>query len=250
MTAPAPERDSFIGKWSARWPEWQVAEAFLPADRRAAWLAWFALRQELADAAWAGADPRPGEAKLAWWAEELQGWMQGRRRHPLGAGLQSLPAPWTRLAAALPALAAARDRATDLDEANATLAPFADAVAAVDAALANDPGAPGAPSIAFGLLGQRVLLGDDNAVPLQVRARMGAGASARDEAVAWMQELLRRWPPPQGARAERIHAALVRERLRLGVAGSGADGTRPLPHWRTLATAWRAARRGRSVPHP
>ncbi len=249
MTAPtaAAERDSFIGKWRARWPEWQVAEAFLPGATRAAWSAWFALRQELADAAWAGADPRPGEAKLAWWAEELQGWSQGRRRHPLGAGLQSLPAPWTRLAAALRALAAARDRATDLAEANAVLAPFADAVASVDAVLASDPDARDAGTVAFGLLGQRALLGDDNAVPLQVRARLGAGASGREQSVAWAQELLRQWPALQGARAERIHAALVRERLRLGVA-AGADGGRPLQYWRVLATAWRAARQGQSVP--
>lgn len=248
MTAPhaAAERDSFVGKWLARWPEWQVAEAFLPGPARPAWLAWFALRQELADAAWAGADPRPGEAKLAWWADELQGWEQGRRRHPLGAGLQSLPAPWPRLASALPTLAAARERATDLAEANAALAPFAAAVAMVDGVLAGDPQAPGAATIASGLLAQRVLLGDANAVPLQVRARMGADASAHAGSVAWMRELLLQWPTPQGVRAERIHSALLRERLRRGIAG--VDGGQPLPRWRTLATAWRAARRGRSVP--
>lgn len=254
MTAPtaAAERDSFIDKWHARWPEWQVAEVFLPGDTRAAWQAWFALRQELADAAWAGADPRPGEAKLAWWAEELDGWTQGRRRHPLATSLQALVAPWPRLASALPALAAARERATDLAEASAVLAPFADAVAAVDAALAGNAQAPaasgaqGAPAIAFGLMGQRALLGDGNAVPLQVRARIGPGRSADEETFAWMQELLQRWPPPQGVRAERIHAALVRERLRL--CGSGTARARRLSHWRTLATAWRAARQGQSVP--
>ena len=64
----------FIDKWLARWPEWRVAEAFLPARSRESLLAWASLRQELADAAWAGVDPRPGEAKLAWWAEELHGW--------------------------------------------------------------------------------------------------------------------------------------------------------------------------------
>jgi hypothetical protein len=251
--AAAAERDSFIGKWYARWPEWQVAEAFLPGDTRAAWQAWFALRQELADAAWAGADPRPGEAKLAWWAEELGGWIQGRRRHPLATALQALPAPWPQLASAFPALAAARERATDLAEASAVLAPFADAVAAVDAALAGGAhaspasGAQGAPAIAFGLMGQRALLGDGNAVPLQVRARIGPGRSADEETVAWMRELLRQWPSPQGVRAERIHAALVRERLRLG--GSGMARARRLPHWRVLATAWRAARQGQSVPH-
>jgi hypothetical protein len=242
----AEGRDSFIGKWRARWPEWQVAEAFLPGTARAAWLAWFALRQELTDAAWAGADPLPGEAKLAWWSEELQGWTQGRRRHPLGAALQVLPAPWMQLAAALPALAAARERATDLAEAVAVLAPFSAAAAGVEAALAGDADASGTDANAFVLLGQRALGGDDGAVPLQLRARVGSAASAGELSAAWKQELLRQWPPPRGsARGGRIHAALVRERLRQGASGAAP---RPLPRWRALVVAWRAARVGQSVP--
>ena len=55
----------FTSKWRARWPEWRVAEVFVPAAERERAVAWFALRQELADAAWAGSGPRPGEAKLA-----------------------------------------------------------------------------------------------------------------------------------------------------------------------------------------
>lgn len=238
-----PGRDSFVGKWRARWPEWQVAEAFVAKADRGRALAWLALRQELLDAAWAGADPRPGEAKLAWWAEELQGWAQGRRRHPLGVDLQASPAPWARLAAALPALAAARPRATGLDEALATLAPFAEAVAAVEGALAGEGHPPAAAAMGICLLGQRALGADDDAVPLQVRARLGAPASAQEARAAWIEDLLRAWPPPQGTCAGRIHAALLRERLRRG----GADG--PLSRWRTLATAWRAARR-QSVPQP
>lgn len=221
------ERDGFVDKWRMRWPEWQVAEVFLPGAGRERWLAWFALRQELIDAAWAGADPRPGEAKLGWWVEELQGWTQGRRRHPLGAGLQALPAPWARLAAGLPALAAARGGA-DMDAARKTLAPFADAIAAVDEALTTYAHAPGADNtIAFGLLGQRALLSGDDALA---------------------QELLLRWPPAQGPRGERILAALLRERLRRQAAGAGAYPG--LPRWRALAIAWRAARQRQSVPSP
>jgi hypothetical protein len=53
--------------------------------------------------------------------------------------------------------------------------------------------------------------------------------------------LLQRWPPPHhGARAGRIHAALLRERLRRCAAGDPMS--QPLPQWRALATAWRAAR--------
>src|SRR5690606_14891514 len=80
----AASLEAFLDKWRARWPEWRIAEVFVPAPRRPATLAWLGLRQELADAAWGGADPRPGAAKLAWWSDELRGWASGRRRHPLG----------------------------------------------------------------------------------------------------------------------------------------------------------------------
>lgn len=221
------ERDGFVDKWRMRWPEWQVAEVFLPGPGRERWLAWFALRQELINAAWAGADPRPGEAKLGWWVEELQGWTQGRRRHPLGAGLQALPAPWARLAAGLPALAAARG-VVDMAAARTMLAAFVDAIVLVDEVLDGDAHAPGADTIAFGLLGQRVLLSGDAALA---------------------QELLLHWPPGQGARGERILAALLRERLRRQAAGAGA-APQGLPRWRVLAIAWRAARQRQSVPSP
>jgi hypothetical protein len=241
------EDDSFVDKWRTRWPEWQVAEVFLPAPARARLLAWFALRQELLDAAWAGADPRPGEAKLAWWAEELQGWAQGRRRHPLGIMLHPLPAPWARLAAALPALAAARERPVDLAEARETLLAFAAAVADIDIVLAGETGTPAdAGAIALHLLAQRAVHGDDNAVPLSVRARLGPDAGAATATRAWADELLQAWSPGQGTRAARIHAAVLRERLRR-LAGAG---TRPPSRWRSLVLAWRAARERHSVPQP
>jgi hypothetical protein len=231
---------SFLDKWRARWPEWRVAEAFVPQAERERALAWFALRRELTDAAWGGTDPRPGEAKLGWWVEELQGWAQGRRRHPLGLVLQRLPVPWTLLAACLPALLASRERAADIDEAIAVLEPFAEGVAGIAATLyASDTPAPAAGAV-IGLLAEHLLL-DETAVPLQVRARLGAAASAQDATRAWARELLQRWPPPHhGARAGRIHAALLRERLR-GCA-DGKPMAQPLSHWRALATAWRAAR--------
>ena len=49
------ERDdasqSFIDKWRARWPEWAVAQVFVPATQRPTALAWASLLQELTDAA-------------------------------------------------------------------------------------------------------------------------------------------------------------------------------------------------------
>ena len=55
----------FIAKWREHWPEWSVAETFVPEEQREVAAAWFALRHELTEAAWGGGDPRPGEATAA-----------------------------------------------------------------------------------------------------------------------------------------------------------------------------------------
>ena len=232
---------TFLDKWHARWPEWSVAAVFVPQAQRELAAAWFALRNELADAAWAGQDPRPGEAKLAWWSEELQGWEQGRRRHPLGIVLQRQPASWTSLASSLPALLGSRERAADTQEAVTILEPFAEAVAGISASLFTSATTPApARSVVIGLLGERLLAGADTAVPLQVLATL-AGQAPQAAARAWARDILERWPPPhEGAAAGRIHAAIVRERLRRYAAGH--EPARPLPNWRALFTAWRAAR--------
>ncbi|HEU4993118.1 MAG TPA: phytoene/squalene synthase family protein [Luteimonas sp.] len=224
---------AFLDKWRARWPEWRVAEVFVPAPRRAATLAWLALRQELADAAWEGADPRPGAAKLAWWSDELRGWAHGRRRHPLGLALQRVPAPWEALAGALPALAAARDALPaaggDVAALHAALAPFVAAAGAVSAAIAAGEDALPAGS------------GDGLAALAASLSAMRALAGAGDSAAAGT--LSRTWPPrPAGTRADRVFTALARERLR---ALDASAGNRALPAWHTLWIAWRA---GRSFP--
>ena len=227
---------SFIDKWLARWPEWGVAQVFVPASQRQSAVAWFALRHELTAAAWAGTDRLPGEAKLAWWAEELQGWAQGRRRHPLGIALQRLPAPWIRLAAGLPALLASREPAIDSDQAIAQLEPFAEAVTAISTALLGTTTDSGK-----GLLAEQLLLRGDAAVPLRSRARTGGALPELSAARAWAGEMLQCWAGAEGnARSERIHAALVRERLRRFAAGSPT--AEPASRWRSLWIAWRAAR--------
>ena len=234
--------DSALGKWRARWPEWPLAEPFVPAAQRERAVAWFALRDELTHAAWTGADPRPGEAKLAWWAEELHGWTRGVRRHPLGSLLQREPASWTALAASLPALLASRDRAGTTDEAFLVLEPFAEGVAGIAAALFGGGSPAPARSVVVGLLGERVLAGGDAAAPLASVAGAGEGAEPLAAARAWATALLERWPPPhEGAIPGRLHAALVRERLRRFAAGVAPE--RPVPAWRALTTAWKAARR-------
>ncbi|MFC3552177.1 squalene/phytoene synthase family protein [Lysobacter cavernae] len=239
----APEQDegldSFLDKWRARWPEWAVAQVFVPPVQRETAMAWAALQQELTDAAWGGSDPRPGEAKLGWWSEELQGWAKGGRRHPLGVALQRLPAPWTTLAASLPALRESRERPRDRAEALRRLQPFASAIAQVEAGLFADgrvEDGAALPAIAASLLHARLAQVGESAVPLSVLARAGEDATVR----AWAAELLADWPAATAAtRPRRLWAALARKRLVRG------DAALPLPPWAALLAAWRAARNGR-----
>ena len=248
MSAPdgqATEPDAaagFVAKWRARWPEWAIAEAFVPASRREVVQGWMALLQELGDAAWGGTDPRPGEAKLAWWAEELQGWSRGARRHPLGQGLSSRAASWAALAAALPTLMASRERPRDTTAAVAAVAPFAVAAAAVEAEVCGTPATTASSGdLASALLAERLLHHPEGAVPLQLLAGQGdAGAGAA--AQAWATALLEAWPAGAPvARPRRLHAML--QRARLAQRASGVDVPRPLSRWRTLWRSWEAARR-------
>jgi len=229
---------AFLDKWRERWPEWSVAEAFIPVRDRDLAVAWFALLQELTDAAWGGSDPRPGEAKLGWWAEELHGWPQRRRRHPLGLALQSAPAPWSRLGVALPALLAGREPAIDREQAIATLGPVAEAVAAVGSALFADRCHD---VVVEPLLALHLLLRGDAAAPLAVRARRGDGLSDHALGRAWAGELLAAWPRIGAMpRAERVFVGLLRGRLRRFFSGGGP--AQPLPRMSSLWISWRAAR--------
>jgi hypothetical protein len=209
--------DSHVAKWRTRWPEWALAQAFVPVAQRETVAAWFALVQELTDAAWGGADPTPGLAKLAWWQEELTGWSRGARRHPLGGALQRREAPWALLARSLPSLQASRARPGE----ELRLAPalvFPDAVASCEQALFADGGAdagPGAVAVVrLSLHGEHRLCHPETLVPGGATLPKASGAT----------------------RPRRIHAGLVASRLdRPG---------EPLPPWRALLVAWRAARGG------
>lgn len=236
MPVRDPAVDSALEKWRAHWPEWTFAEPFVPFMHRERAQAWFALRSELVQAAWGGADPRPGEAKLAWWAEELQGWARGMRRHPLGNVLQREAAPWGDLGASLASLAASRQRAANEDEAFARLVPHAQALSSISTRLFASPSdAAPVPSVVAGLLAEQLFLLDAGAVPQ-------AFASAPDAPRTWARELWNRWPiPHEGAVAGRLYATLLRKRL-LGFSKGAAPAT-PLPAWRALGASWRAARR-------
>ncbi len=61
--------DSFLDKWRTRWPEWQVAERFVPENQRTLVVAWFSLLQEFDDILNTAGDPMPSDAKLAWWGK-------------------------------------------------------------------------------------------------------------------------------------------------------------------------------------
>lgn len=217
------ELQAFCDKARAHWPEWGVAEVFLPVAQRAPAQAWLALRGELLEAAWGGEDPTPGAAKLAWWAEELSGWARGARRHPLGLALQKLPVDWTLLAAGIPALRASRSPEGDRAAALAGLAPFAEAIARVSAGLFPGSSPASVPAMADALLAEWVLHLPERGVP----------AAGTD-----LPSLLALAPLRAGARVERIQSALVRGRLRRLARGQAG----PLPPWAALLAAWRAAR--------
>ncbi len=226
--------DEFLGKWRGRWPEWRIAQVFVAESQRATAEAWFALLQEWTDAAWAGDDPTPGLAKLAWWQEELSGWAKGVRRHPLGRVLQKRPAPWAALAAALPALQALREPLRSWAPPQpllATLRPLAEAIADCERVLLSDA-APenmleaASQADAFALLAAHALWHRD--VP-------GEAAQAQ----AWAQQLITIAPYRAASRPRRIHDALTRARLRRVAAAGEVSALSPaVALWRS----WRAAR--------
>lgn len=117
--------DSFLDKWRTRWPEWAVAEPFIPQLQRPLAAAWFALLQEWEDIMNIAGDPLPADAKLAWWQQELRDWSQQRSRHPLGRVLEPVRAPWAQLADTLPAMQDARVPPQSLQQALDTLRAFA-----------------------------------------------------------------------------------------------------------------------------
>ncbi|HXH00894.1 MAG TPA: hypothetical protein VNI56_01710 [Xanthomonadaceae bacterium] len=211
MNKPAPAVDPALADatahWLVLWPEWEIAQLFLPASQRATAAAWGALLQALTDLGHGGADPTPLQAKRAWWQAELQGWSAGRYRHPLGAALQGTPAPWQAVADVLP---------EPQDEPSPALAA---AVAQIEVALFN-----GGHTDAV----MRTILGD---------LRM-ARALRSDAARSGEFEFATGLIATDAARLRRLWSALLRARLaRLRRGGAGPPG--PLS---VLFDSWCAAR--------
>jgi hypothetical protein len=228
--ADGADAGAFVAKWRGAWPEWSLVEGFLPAAHRPLVDAWQALQFEWQEATWGGADARPGEAKLAWWAEELAGWSSGRRRHPLGALLLRQQAPWRDIAAALPSLLPLRVRPATSAAAWASLQPVASAVASAEAALFT--GRADAHAVAACWLHARLARHPTHAAPLDLAPHGDTPAHSR-----WIDVLLSGWPEPRGVtRSRGIALALAHRRLKRG------DAAAPLPPWSALWTGWRAAR--------
>jgi len=227
--------DSFLDKWRTRWPEWSVAEPFVPEAQRSLAVAWFTLLQEIDDILNTGGDPMPADAKLAWWGEELRSWAGQRSRHPLGRLLEPLRAPWAELAQALPTLIDARAAALDPAQAMAGLQAYATAVAAVEAVVFDTPvrGDAAAP-VLVQTLAQRLHEAGVGAVP---RSLLDAGHG--DAAQLWAQQLLAGWPSRvAGPRPRRLYASLARSRLQARAQGRALKVT-PV---RTLLRTWWAGR--------
>ncbi|KAF1710408.1 phytoene/squalene synthase family protein [Pseudoxanthomonas kalamensis DSM 18571] len=233
----SPALDSFLEKWRTRWPEWSVAEIFVPQARRLPAVAWFALLQEFDDALNIAGDPLPADAKLGWWGEELHGWAQRRSRHPLGRVLEPLPAAWTQLADALPGLQAARTTAETGDAAFASLSAYAEAVAMVETEVLGASIAPSA--ILAQVLATRLAETGNAAIPSSIARQAGEGEHA--DLRAWGMQLQQHWGDArQGARERRILAGYAQRRLdRLLQSGRPAA----LPSRAALLfSGWRAAR--------
>lgn len=185
--------DSFLDKWRSRWPEWSVAEPFIPEPQRRLAAAWFALLQEWEDIMNIAGDPLPADAKLAWWQQELNDWSNQRSRHPLGRVLEPVRAPWAQLAQTLPAMQAARAQPDDLAQAMGRLQAFAEAVVAVEAVVFARTRSSDATAVVVQWLDARQRVAGDSAAPGAWVRRPGArSCCARGHA-------RRRWPDRIGS---------------------------------------------------
>lgn len=227
--------DSFLDKWRTRWPEWSVAEPFVPEAQRNLTVAWFTLLQEFDDILNTAGDPMPADAKLAWWGEELRSWAGQRSRHPLGRLLEPVRAPWAQLADTLPDLIDARAAAPEPAHALHALQAYAAAVAAVEAVMFDTPvrGEVARP-VLLQMLAQRLHEAGVAAVP---RSLLAAGDG--DAAQRWARQLLAQWPARvAGPRVRRMYASLARTRLQARAQGRELRVT-PM---RTLLRTWWAGR--------
>jgi hypothetical protein len=250
------EADSYLEQWLAREPEMELAQLFCaPAERRRVAL-WYCLQHELDDAAFNLSDATVTQAKLAWWADELQRGVTGAARHPLLVELFQQPGAraidarrWATTAQRALALALDERSPADVDDLLQRYLPYAAALAEIETALFG--GRSEAQALAIERIVRR--LGAEPAPraamewPLQLLARvqlardaLAAGAHAQSLRRELAPSLLTRLPAdPAAPRHRRMRQALDRWRLQQWLQGRVA----PAPSgWRRLWLLWRAAR--------
>jgi len=233
------------------------AEVFCPRPLRTRFALWGALLFELREAAFELSDARPTEVKCAWWADEALRCAQDAPRHPLTQALAAPQLPWSALARGIVSgIHADASRPVDREAALATVAPLADGIATVEAALFDVPMTGDASrAVVVHLLCERLRIGlaaaDGGRVPLSLLARHGitSSALAQSQGVSavsdWAGELAAVLPSKMGAIAlyRRSRAAFDGRYLRERAAGRD----RRLPSLRALHVAWSSAREGRDT---
>jgi hypothetical protein len=241
----------FVAKWRAREPEMVWAEVFCPRPLKDRFALWGALLCELRAAAFELSDARLVEAKSAWWAEESLRSAQNAPRHPLTQALAATALPWTSLAAALVAATQTESsRPADREAAFVAVAPLANAVAAMEAALfGDDANDDAARAIAVHLLAERLRMADTGQVPLSLLARHGVTSAALMEPEGaralrdWAGELSSALPTRIGGAAPFRRTRMAFDGWLLCERAAGRD-RRGVPPLSALRLAWRSARAG------
>jgi hypothetical protein len=125
--APDAAFQAFLDKWLQAEPEARLLRLFVPAARLPEVEPLLVLLHELESTAF-DLDPRPAEAKLAWWGDELEHWRRGLARHPITRSMPPTNARATAAVLALPAAAAEwlmLEAVADLSQWQAPLLSFA-----------------------------------------------------------------------------------------------------------------------------
>jgi phytoene synthase len=264
---------SFEAKWSAAYPEFGLALAFVRDDRSAA-SAFACLVFEIEHAAFGIREAQPAAVKLQWWAEEFARAARGEARHPLTQALAD------RLAtAAVPTrvwhdviVGALAQRDPEPPADTAALLDSYDTLYAPLATVESTLFGTDARAIAATLAATRALretaalaqvLGDGKLpLPLDLLARHRLARGDLADASAAREAALREW---FATVSERLSASATRERpigaLRGAMAGANAirasraaASSAPLDALRDAMmrlslpmtwAAWRAARRSR-----
>jgi len=261
VAGDVPAVGAFIAKWRMREPEMVYAEVFCARSLRTRFAAWGALLFELREAAFELSDARLIEVKSAWWADELMRCAQGAPRHPLtqamvATQLSGVEPPWNALAHGMLAMAHADpSRPVDRDAALAAIAPLAEGIAMVEAAVFGATMTNAASRmVAVHLLCERLRVGiaasDGGRVPLSLLARHAIAGSMLGQPQGapvladWASELAAAQPADvAGLALYRASRSAFDTWFLRELATGHAHGA--LPRLRALRLAWHAARQSR-----